>query len=100
MASSSGEEHDVRYIIRLCKDTMREDAIEFGNPLATLRAPTQQELKIPVPLAAYNAGHIDKVAHIDECEEESRKWRVYPRNVCKYRASVSKAASSKDDNRF
>ena len=41
---------------------MREDAMEFGDPLA--RAPTQQELKIAERFAAYNTGDMDKVARI------------------------------------
>ena len=74
---------------------MREDAVEFNYPLARVRAPAQQELKIAQCIAAYNAGDMDKFARIDEGKEERRKWRAYHRNVRKYRAGVSKASSSK-----
>ena len=40
-APGQGEEHDSWDKIRLYKDTMREDAIEFGDPLASFRATTQ-----------------------------------------------------------
>ena len=43
------------------------------EPLESVRAPTQPELKIAEHVAAYNAGDTSKVAHIDECEEERRK---------------------------
>ena len=46
MVPNCGKDHDARDIIRLYKDTMREDAIEFGDLLESIRAPTQQELKI------------------------------------------------------
>ena len=65
VAPSPGEEHDARYTVRLYKDTMREDAKEFGDPLASVRAPTQQELKIAKRVAAYAADDMDKVARID-----------------------------------
>ena len=76
---SRGEEQDARETIRFYKDTMHEDAMEFGYPL--VRAPTQQELKIAERVAAYNAGYIDKVARIDKSEEERCKWKAYDTNV-------------------
>ena len=42
VASSFCEENDARYTISLYKDTIHKDAIEFGDPLASFRAPTQQ----------------------------------------------------------
>ena len=39
---SCGEEHDVHDTISFCTDAMREDEMEFGGPLASVRAPTQQ----------------------------------------------------------
>ena len=66
MAPSRGEELDARDIIRLYKDTMRKDAMKFGDPLASVHARTQQELKITESVAAYNAGDIDKVTRIEE----------------------------------
>ena len=51
---------------------MREDAKELVDSLAGVRASTQQELKIAYFLAAYNAGDVDKLARIDEPEEERR----------------------------
>ena len=50
--------------IRLYKDTMREDTMEFSDP--GIRASTQQELKIAERLAAYNSGDVDKAARIYE----------------------------------
>ena len=44
LAPSRVVKHDARYTIRLYKDEMREDAMEFGDTL--FRSPTQQELKI------------------------------------------------------
>ena len=40
VAQIHGEKHDARDTIRLYKDTMREDAMEFCNPL--VRTPTKQ----------------------------------------------------------
>ena len=71
VAPSCGEEHDVRDTIRLHKDTMRKDAMEFIDPL--LRVPAKQELKIAERVAAYNAGEIDKVTRIDKREEKRSK---------------------------
>ena len=90
---SRGKEYDARDVIRLYKDTMREDAIEFNDPL--VRAPTQQELKIAERVAAYNSGGMDKVAHINESEEQRRRWKANHRGVRKYHAGISKASSSK-----
>ena len=96
VAPSRGEEHDEHDTIRLYKDTTREDAMKFGDPL--VHAPTQQELNITERVAAYNADYMDKVARIDERGEECRKWKEYHRNVRKYRAGVSKESSSKGNN--
>ena len=57
-----------------------------------------QELNIAESVAAYNDGDMDKVACIDEREEECRKWKAYHRNVHKYRADLSKESYSKSDN--
>ena len=70
--------------------------MEFGGPLSSVPAPTQQELKISERGSVYNSGYIDEVAHTDELEEERRKWRAYHRNIRKYCASVSTTASVKD----
>ena len=63
--------------------------MELSDPLATVRALTQQEFKIAEHVVAYNADDTDKLARIDKCEEERRKWKTYHRSVRKYRASVS-----------
>ena len=73
VAPSRGEEYDARDMIRIYKDTMREDATEFDDPY--VRAPTQRELKIAERVGAYNAGEMDKVARIDERDEQSRRWK-------------------------
>ena len=96
MAPSRGEEHDARDTIRLYKDTMSEDAMDFCDP--DIRAPTQQELKIAGRVVAYNTGDMDKVARIDEREEQRRKWKSYHRSVCKYHAGISKASSLKGNS--
>ena len=98
MVTSRREECYARNTIRLYKDTTCEDTKEFGDPFASDRAQTQQELKITDRVAAYNAGSIDKVARIDEREEERRKWNTYHPNVRKYLADISKASSSKGNN--
>ena len=74
---------------------MLEDVVEFAYLLASVRAPTQQELKIAERIFAYNAGDIIRFACIDECEEERHNGEEYYRYVCKYRACVSKAPPSK-----
>ena len=94
---SHSDEHDARDRIRLYKDTMREDAMEFGDPLVSVRSQTQQQL-IVVRIAVYNSGDMDKVARIDQHDEKRRKWKAHHRIVCKYRANISQAAPSKDDN--
>ena len=53
---------------------MRESAMELDDPLASVRVPAQQELKITEGVAAYNAGDMDKVARFEMREEERRKW--------------------------
>ena len=53
----------MRDTIRICKDTMREDEMEFGDPYVS--APNLQELKIAECVVAYNAGDMDKVTRID-----------------------------------
>ena len=98
MAPDRGKERDAREPICLCKDVMREDAMELGDPFASARDTTQRESKIAERDTAYNAAEMSKVARIDERDEEHRKWKAYHRNVRKYSESVSKAASSKDDN--
>ena len=69
--------------------------MDFGDPLASVCAPTQQELKIAELVAGYNAGNMSKVARIDEREVELRKWKTYDHNSGKHRAGVSKTLSSK-----
>ena len=82
--------HDARDTIRLYKDKMCEDAIEFGDP--QVHAQTQQELKIAERVTAYNSGEMDKFSRLDEREEERRKWKSYHRDARKYRAGVSKVS--------
>ena len=60
----------MRDTIRLYKDMMREDAMEFNCSL--VRSPTQQKLKIADCVTAYNSGDKDKFARIDEREEKRR----------------------------
>ena len=59
---SSGEEHDARDIIRLYKDMMCENVIEFGDPLASVHVATQKKLKITERFVAYDAGDMNNVA--------------------------------------
>ena len=61
----------MRDTTHIYKDTMREDAMELGG--SPVRAPTQQELKISEPVAAYKSGDIYMIARIDLREEERRK---------------------------
>ena len=72
---------------------MREDEMEFGDPY--VRERTQQVLKIAEHVAAYNPTYMDKIARIDEREEQRRNWKAYHRSARKYRAGISKASSSK-----
>ena len=67
---------------------MRQDVMEFGDFHA--RVLTQQELNISERVAPYNSGYIDKVADIDENEEEQRKRKAYYRSIRKNRAGLSK----------
>ena len=62
----------MRYTIRIYKETMRKDAMEFGDPY--IHSPTQEELKI------------------SEREEQARKWKASHSSVRKYRAVISKAS--------
>ena len=82
--------------IRLYEDNLREYAKEFGDQ--SICAPMQQELKIAERVDAYNAGEMDKVARIDEREEQRRKWKAYHRSVHKYHAGISQALSSKGNS--
>ena len=67
MSKTHRDERYARDTIRICKDTMRKDAMEFGDPY--IRVPTQQGLKIAECVAAYKAGDVDKVSCIDEREK-------------------------------
>ena len=95
MAADCGEENDTRNITCFLKDKMPEDAIEIDSLFASLRAPILQELKIIERVAGCNDGDMNKIARIDEHEEERRKCNAYHRNCRKYRESVSKKTSSK-----
>ena len=86
-------------MIRLYKDTMRDDAMELGDH-ANMSVAKQQELTISECVAAYNVGDKSKIARIEEREDESRKWKAYHRNARKYRESISKATYSKDGYPF
>ena len=69
---------------------MHEYAMMFSDPLLSVSALTQEELKIAECVAAYKAGDMDNVARIDENDKESRKQKGSHRNICKYRVSASK----------
>ena len=69
---------------------MRDDVLEFSDPFASFRSLTQKELKIAELVSAYSSDDMDKVALIHELEKERLKWKAYHRNLCKYRAGVSK----------
>ena len=79
---------------------MRKIAIELRDPLSNVRAPAQKKLKITERVSTYSSRDMEKVARIDEREEERRKWKAYHRNIRKYRANVSKRSSSKVFNPF
>ena len=92
--ASRGEEHDARHITRSYKETMCEDSMELGDPLAIVSASAQQQLKTPERAAAYNTGDMDSFAFIHEHEEDLRKWRAYHRKVGKHHAGISRAKPS------
>ena len=69
MVPSCGGEHDSRDEIRLFKDKMREDAMELEDFLASVHAPTQQDLKIAERASVYKLGDIVNVDRIDERDE-------------------------------
>ena len=98
VAPSHGEKHVTCDTVSLYKDTISEDEMEFCDLLTSVRAPTQHELKIAEHVAAYSAGDMDKVARIDESEEERRTGKAYHCDIRKYCANASKASSLKGDN--
>ena len=71
---------------------MREDAKEFGDPLVSVCATTQQELKIAERVAAYNAGDMDKVTCIDERKRRASQLEEvssqYPKISCRCIQSI------------
>ena len=73
MAPRFCKEHYVHYTARLYKDTKRENAMEFDDPLVSVRAPTQQRLKIVKHVAACSAGDINRVSQTDGHEKERSK---------------------------
>ena len=79
VAPSRDDEHDTRDTMRLCKDTMREDAMELGDPLASICALTHRELKIAQRVAVYNPGDLYKISRVDVLDEERRKRKEYHR---------------------
>ena len=74
MAPRGGKEHDVHDTIRMYKDTIREDAIELGDPYD--RAPTQQKLKIAERVVAYSACDMDKVARLDDRDAKTSQVEI------------------------
>ena len=77
-------------------DTVRENTIEFVDP--TTRPSAQLELNIAERVAAERAGNQDKAVGIDVNKHEHQKTKHQHRNVRKYRASVFKSLSSKDNS--
>ena len=64
---------------------MCKDAVDFRDLLASVRAPTPQELKASERVTAYDASIMSKITRLHENDEERRKWKAYHRNVRKYR---------------
>ena len=85
-------------MISVCKNTMRENATEFGYQYVDLSALAKQYLKIGERVAAYNTCNMIRVAWIDERDEDLRKCKAYHLNACKYRGIVFRVASSNDYN--
>ena len=52
---------------------------------------TKHELKVAERAAAVQAVDVTKVSHIDACEEERRKRKVYHNSIRKTRVNASQA---------
>ena len=72
-------------------DTMREGMFELGKPGAVQQKLAKHEIKVVERNVAVQAGHAAKVARIDDCEDERRKWKAYQRSLRKDRACAFKA---------
>ena len=64
-APTRGEEHDIRDIICLHKETLREDRLEFGDVDVVFRVLTKHERKVAKHLATTEAGDFAKVARME-----------------------------------
>ena len=90
MPSGRGEERDAREITRLYDYSMREGAIGLGGPRSSVRDSTLQDLNISERVAAYKTHDKNKIAYIDDRDEEHRRWKACHRNARKYPAMYLK----------
>ena len=89
LALARGEDHDARDAILICKETICEDLLVFGDPSTAERMLTKHELKISGRAAAVQTGHIAKVSCIDAHEDEPRKWISCQCSIRKARVKAS-----------
>ena len=75
----------MRDTICLYKSTLHEDEKTLSNLFASSCAPTRQELKIVEHASAYFPGDMDKVARIDERDDERRECEAHHCEIYKYR---------------
>ena len=76
------------------KDTIPDDKSEFNGSLENFSVLTQHQFKIAERDVSYNVFGMNTVAHIDERDEERRRWKTNNRSSRKYRVSDSKPVSS------
>ena len=74
-------------------ETLRDDALEFGDVDATARVPIIHERDIAERVTAIEVGDVAKVSCIDARENERRKRKVHYRSIrkaCGYASDTSK----------
>ena len=79
--TSRGAEHDAREVIRLYREMLREDALEFSEVCAEPREATKHELKVAERVPAYKRANIGKVKRIDARDGEHLKWKAHHLSV-------------------
>ena len=62
-------------MIRLNKETLCEDELEYGNTDTSFCIPNKHKLKMSASVAAYAASDIASGEHSDSGNEKRHKWK-------------------------
>ena len=73
---TQGKGRDARDIVRLDKDRLYKDTMEFRDQLANIGALTTHKLKISELVVTQDVGDMRKLPRIDRDGERRRRWIV------------------------